>query len=115
MGTDSPQRDTRTAIRRDGLEMLITSNRPGGLGFNDIWASTRETTQDAWSTPVNLRAPVNSEYQDGGLALSCDGTAMYFFSERPGGFGGRDLYVTTRTELCYESRADRKGHLCGKK
>jgi hypothetical protein len=95
----SPQRDTRTAIRRDGLEMFITSNRPGGLGANDVWGSTRETTQDAWSTPVNLGAPVNSEFQDGGPALSCDGTTMYFFSERPGGFGGRDLYVTYRHRL----------------
>ncbi len=97
---DSPFRDTRTAIRRDGLEMFITSNRPGGLGANDVWVSTRETTLDAWSTPVNLGPPINTAAAEGGPALSCDGTTMYFFSERPGGFGGRDLYVTTRTELC---------------
>ncbi len=94
----SPSRDTRTAIRRDGLEMLVTSNRPGGQGANDIWVSTRETTLDAWSTPVNLGPPVNTSSAEGGPALSCDGTTMYFFSDRDGGFGGRDLYVTTRRE-----------------
>jgi hypothetical protein len=97
--TSMPYRNTRTAIRRDGLEMLITSNRPGGQGANDIWVSTRETTLDAWSTPVNLGPPVNTSAAEGGPALSCDGTTMYFFSSRPGGFGGRDLYVSTRQRI----------------
>ena len=99
----TPYRDTRTAIRRDGLEMFITSNRPGGLGGgalgNDLWVSARATTRDPWSTPVNLGATVNSTSDDGGPALSCDGTTLYFYSTRPDGFGGRDLYVTTRHRI----------------
>ena len=97
--TRPTSRNTRTAIRRDGLEMFITSNRPGGEGANDVWVSTRETTLDAWSTPVNLGPPVNTPAAEGGPALSCDGTTTYFFSNRPGGFGGRDLYVTTRERI----------------
>jgi hypothetical protein len=96
----SAKMDGRTAIRRDGLEMLVSSNRAGSLGSTDIWVSTRENTVDLWSTPVNLGPPINSGFADGGSALSCDGTTLYFFSTRPGGFGGRDLYVTTRTEIC---------------
>ena len=104
----SPFRDTRTAIRRDGLEMIISSGRPGGAGSEDLWVSTRASTLDAWSTPVNLDADslalgrppvVNSTAFDGAPALSFDGTTLYFFSERPGGFGKRDLYVTTRERL----------------
>jgi hypothetical protein len=95
----SPYRDTRTAIRRDGLEMFITSNRPGGSGKIDLWVSTRETTLDAWSTPVNLGPTINTADDDGGPALSCDGTTLYFYSTRPGGSGGRDLYVTTRHKI----------------
>jgi hypothetical protein len=98
--------DTRSAIRRDGLELFLSSNRAGGIspatgpgGANDLWMSTRATTLDRWSAPVNLGRPVNSEYEDGAPALSWDGTTMYFYSRRPGGFGGRDLYVTTRTKL----------------
>jgi hypothetical protein len=104
---DSPQRDTRTAIRRDGLEMFITSGRLGGFGALDIWVSTRETTQDAWSTPVNVGSTINTAAAEGGPALSCDGTTMYFYSDRPGGYGGRDLYVSTRTELCDENEIER--------
>jgi Tol biopolymer transport system component len=94
----TPQNDLRTAIRRDGLEMLLYSDRPGGVGSFDLWVSTRETTQDAWSRPVNLGPTVNSDAEDRGPALSRDGTALYFNSNRLG-FGGHDLYVTTRTRL----------------
>ena len=97
-----PGRDTRTAIRRDGLEMFLSSDvagRVGGIGSQDIWVSTRATTLDPWSTPVNLGPMVNSTAFDGAPALSFDGTTLYFFSERAGGFGKRDLYVTTRTRL----------------
>ena len=80
----SPQRDTRTAIRRDGLEMFITSARPGGLGGsnlgNDLWVATRETTLDPWSTPINLGTTINTVADDGGPALSCDGATLYFYS-----------------------------------
>jgi hypothetical protein len=95
----SPQRDTRTAIRRDGLEMFITSNRPGGSGKIDLWVATRETTLDPWLKPVNLGPAINTADDDGGPALSCDGTTLYFYSTRPRGSGGRDLYVTTRHKL----------------
>lgn len=97
----SPGRDTRTAIRRDGLEMFITSNRKGGLGKNDIWVSRRDTAQDAWCPPDNLGAPVNTDAAEGGPALSWDGTTLYFFSDKqdPTALGGRDLYVATRTRL----------------
>ena len=78
--------------------MFVTSSRPGGVGGKDIWVSTRETTSDPWSMPVNL-GEVNSSNDDGQPALSWDGTAMYFFSSRPGGVGGMDLYVTTRRKL----------------
>jgi len=109
----SPFRDTRTAIRRDGLEMFLSSGRPGddvvghSAGSEDLWVSTRATTSDVWSPPVNLNLvnqqlggpPINSAAFDGAPALYFDGTTLYFFSERPGGFGKRDLYVTTRARL----------------
>jgi WD40-like Beta Propeller Repeat len=109
----SPYRDTRTAIRRDGLELFLSSGRPGddvvghSAGSEDLWVSTRATTSDLWSPPLNLNLvnqqlggpPINGPAFDGAPALSFDGTTLYFFSERSGGFGKRDLYMTTRTRL----------------
>ena len=95
----SPLRDTRTAIRRDGLEIFITSNRASGQGLLDLWAATRGSTSEPWSTPVNLGLTINSAFNDGAPALSSDGTTLYFYSNRPGGLGANDLLVATRTKL----------------
>ncbi len=105
----SPFRDTRTAIRRDGLEIFLSSGRPGGVGNEDLWVSTRASTLDPWSTPVNLGTVVNTTAFDGGPALSFDGTTLYFHSNRPGGVGGNDLYVTTRTRLHGPDMAEKAG------
>jgi Tol biopolymer transport system component len=97
-----PFRDTRTTISRDHLELIMSSDatgRPGGIGGQDLWVSTRATTSDLWSTPVNLGPTVNTTAFDGAAALSFDGTTLYFFSNRPGGSGGNDIWVTTRTKL----------------
>jgi hypothetical protein len=93
----TPQRDTRTTIRRDGLEIFITSDRPGSVGLLDVWVSTRATAFDLWSPPVNPGPSINTTANDGAPALSADGATFYFYSNRPGGVGGNDLYVTTRT------------------
>jgi hypothetical protein len=97
----SQYNDTRMAIRRDGLEFFLTSTRPTGrIGKNDIWVSTRESTLEPWSTPVNLGSTINYPgYVTGAPALSWDGTTLYFYSDRPGGSGGRDLYLATREKL----------------
>ena len=94
-------RDTRTAIRRrDGLEMILSSERPGGLGSpaRDLWVSTRASTLEPWSIPV-LLPNVNSTALEGAPALSWDGTELYFFSARAGGAGGTDIYRSTRTKI----------------
>jgi WD40-like Beta Propeller Repeat len=98
-GNANTGRDTRTAIRHDGLEIIFTSNRPGSVGSGDLWVSTRATTLDAWSTPVNVGPPVDTTFFDGAPALSSDGETLIFYSTRPGGFGANDLYMSTRQKL----------------
>ena len=107
--------DRQPAIRRDGLEMFLSSNRPGsldcgGIGCSlDICVSTRASTSDPWSEPVNLGPVVNTgpatidnvtfNGNDAGPELSFDGTALYFQSLRPGTSGIFDLYVVRRAKL----------------
>ena len=95
----SPGRDTRTAIRHDGLEIIFQSDRTGSVGSGDLWVSTRATTLEPWSTPVNVGPTVNTIYFDGAPALSSDGETLIFYSNRPGGFGANDLYMSTRHKL----------------
>jgi Tol biopolymer transport system component len=83
-------------ISADGLSLYLSSWRPGGYGQMDIWVTTRETTEDDWGTPVNLGPTVNSSSEDWGQSISTDGLTLFFESNRPGGSGGWDIYVTTR-------------------
>jgi hypothetical protein len=110
---NSPLRDTRTAILRGGREMIVTSNRAGSVGGLDLWVSTRASTQDSWSIPININAEnmdkceqlvidpcpvVNTSANDGAAAVSWDGRTMIFYSNRTGGLG-IDLYMSTRKKL----------------
>ena len=85
-----------TFISRDGLSLYFNSNRPGGFGGLDIYVSKRANLCDPWGPPENLGPTVNSAGNDQTAAISPDGRRLYFASDRPGGFGGLDIYVSTR-------------------
>ncbi len=96
---NSVARDARPNLTKNGLEIFFYSSRVGGFGANDLWTSTRMSTNDPWSTPVNLGAIVNTSATEQHPSISSDGLTLYFASNRPGGSGDRDLSKTTRTEL----------------
>jgi hypothetical protein len=91
--------DQQPSVGRSGLEVIFTSDRPGGLGGFDLWVATRASTSDPWSTPQNPGSVVNTGAVDQRPAISWDGTELYFGSTRPGGFGDQDLYVSTRSKI----------------
>jgi Tol biopolymer transport system component len=97
---NSPAADYGPAISFDGLQLFFSDYagalRPGGYGDRDIWFSTRATTNDPWSEPVNLGSTVNSSACDTHPAISADGLMLFFTSERSGG-QGRDIWIARRT------------------
>ena len=88
----------------NGLEAFFFSGRPGGSGGQDLWTATRETVFDPWSAPVNLGRLVNSATIDQRPYLASDRQTLFFGSDRPGGYGGVDLYVTSRVKHGGRSR-----------
>ncbi|NIO09469.1 MAG: hypothetical protein GTO40_16280, partial [Deltaproteobacteria bacterium] len=88
--------DSDAYVSDDGLLLYFGSNRPGGSGDWDMWVTTRETAQDPWGEPVNLGPQVNSSDNESGTSIPADGLSLFFDSDRTGGYGGRDLWVTTR-------------------
>jgi hypothetical protein len=101
----SPTGDQRPIIRFDGLEIFFTSNRPGstldalGALTRDIWVATRNSVHDHWSTPVPLGPAINTGSAEVQAYVSADGETLFFSSDRLGGCGASDLYMSTRTKL----------------
>ena len=89
--------DQGATLRTDGREIFFFSTRAGGVGGADLWTSTRRSVHDPWSTPVNLGAPLNSPAAEQQPSLSGDGRTLVFASSRSGGFGGTDIWISTRT------------------
>ena len=58
-----------------------------------------EETFGEWSMPVNVGAPLNTPFNDNYAVLSRNELTVYFTSDRPGGFGGDDLWFATRENL----------------
>lgn len=84
-------------ISPDGKYLFFTGcNRPDGLGRCDIYVSHREGKD--WGEPYNVGQPVNSEFWESQPAISPDGRTLYFISNRPGGYGGYDIWKSTITD-----------------
>ncbi|MFN2502422.1 MAG: carboxypeptidase regulatory-like domain-containing protein [Pyrinomonadaceae bacterium] len=100
MGTppNSAEDDMHVTISPSGLSLYFSSNRPGGLGGTDIYVSQRATLTSAWGAPQNLGATINSSAGDGVTSFSRDGRTAFMYSSRPGGLGGSDHYIMTRTD-----------------
>jgi hypothetical protein len=92
-------------VSPDGLELYFSGRleeegaRPGGYGSSDLWVSRRATRDDTWTEPENLGATINTASIDVRPSISPDGLLLFFDSNRPGGFGNFDLYVTRRATL----------------
>jgi outer membrane protein OmpA-like peptidoglycan-associated protein len=70
-------------LASDGETMYFSSNRPGGLGDNDIWMTKRlDKTWQKWSEPVNLGAPINTEDWDAFFTLDAGGEYAYMSTSK---------------------------------
>ncbi len=82
-------------VSQDGQLLVFTGcNYPEGEGSCDLYFSIR--TNNGWSEAQNLGPVVNTEAWESSPSLSPDKKDLYFASSRPGGYGGRDIWVTHR-------------------
>ena len=90
--------DLTPTVRRDGIEIIIASTREGAIGAQDLYVSTRTAEGDPWLAPVNLGPIINSIFNENFPSLSSDRETLFFSSDRTGGSGGYDIYMSTRSK-----------------
>ncbi len=77
--------------------------RSNGYGMADIWISTYQTSErnpeGYWSEPQNLGPVVNSSSMDASPFVTADGRVLLFHSDRPGGYGSADLWMSRRDSI----------------
>lgn len=105
---NSPANDIQPNVRADGREVVFSSNRPGGLGAQDIWVATRRNSRHAWSTPSNIGEAVNGHAAETRPSLSRDGRTL-LFGRAPGPEGASDVYITTRGHDAHSDESDSDG------
>lgn len=82
-------------ISQDGEWLIFTGcNFPEGHGSCDLYISY--LTPQGWSAPENLGENINTESWESAPSLSPDKRDLYFASNRPGGMGKSDIYVSHR-------------------
>jgi hypothetical protein len=95
---DAAANDIQPNVRKDGLEVVFSSNRAGGLGAQDIWASTRDSFAAPWSAPVNLGTAINTAAAESRPSLSKNARQL-LFGRSPGPEGIGDIFVSTRSKV----------------
>lgn len=96
-------------ISQDGELLVFTGCfYPEGQGSCDLYIA-HKTKNGSWSEPENLGPYVNTDFWESSPSLSPDKKDLYFISDQPGGYGGKDIWVTHRLPSGKWSRSENLG------
>ncbi len=98
-GVNSPDEERWADISSDGLELYFTRNTASDILPYEIWVSTRTDSLSAFGPATKLPDNINGDGADS-PAISADGLHLFFVAtDRPGGFGNSDIWVSSRTDI----------------
>jgi outer membrane protein OmpA-like peptidoglycan-associated protein len=83
------------SVSQDG-EWMLFAGQLSGQSYKSFDIYISYYTPDGWSEPQNMGDNINTDFYETAPTLSPDKRALYFVSNRPGGYGGSDLYVSYR-------------------
>lgn len=99
---NSAQNDFDPFFAPDGRGVYFFSNRPGGLGGDDVYFVVFDPTTGRYGEPVNLGASINSAGDEWAPVTSPDGSQLLFASDGRGGAGQHDLFVSRREKGAWQ-------------
>jgi len=85
--------DSQPSISADGKTIYFLSSRPGGIGKQDIWKTTKNEN-GSWNAPENLGPAINTTDNELSPFIHPDGHTLYFSSDGHPGMGGTDIYFS---------------------
>ncbi len=94
-------------LSNDGTVLVLAFSEIKDSEENDLYVSFKEP-DGTWSRPKNMGKKVNSALGEAGPFISADGATLYFSSNRPGGVGCYDIYMTTRKDNTWENWTEPK-------
>ncbi|MFD3408289.1 OmpA family protein [Aquirufa sp. HETE-83D] len=83
-------------LTMDGKAILLAFARKKNSEDDDLFVSFFE--EGRWTRPLELGDEINTKYSETTPFLSADGKTLYFSSDRPGGQGSQDIYLTRRLD-----------------
>lgn len=89
---NSAQHDATVFMSQDGKSLYIYRDLGKKRGSGDVFECHLQV-DGTWSEPQKLPEPISSEYQESSICYAGDKSEIFFVSDRPGGIGGRDIYV----------------------
>ena len=93
---DSTYRRGGHTISSDRKKIIFSSStRQDGFGSSDLYVST--FSNGKWSDAQNMGPSINGQRWDGEPAFGKDGSSFYYTSNRPGGYGGYDIWMVKAT------------------
>ncbi len=93
---NTEQNEGAQCITADGKTIYFTAcSRTDAYGSCDIYES--HFVNEKWTKPFNVGPKVNSESWESQPAISSDGRQLFFVSNRSGGFGKKDIWVSYKT------------------
>lgn len=87
-------------LSNDGKTLLMYFNEKSGDATSDIYVSFLKSNNE-WTQPKPIGTSVNTSADESTMFLASDGVTMYFSSDRPGGLGRNDIYMTKRLDTTW--------------
>ncbi len=98
---DKKGSEVNVSMSLDKEYIIMAMKGPNSQGSQDLYLSVKGY-KGVYGRPVHLGNEINTKYREATPFFSQDKKKLYFASNRPGGYGGMDIYVCDRLDYSFK-------------